>query len=53
MAKKLTKEQNIAITKIVFGVVEWIIKIFGKKHGSAPTSPEEFRQELNTAKGDK
>ncbi len=50
-AKKLTPEQNIAITKIVFGVVEWIIRIFGKRHGNVPNSPEDFKKEIDNAKG--
>lgn len=52
-AKKLTPEQNIAITKIVLGVVEWIIRIFGKKHGSVPSSPADFKKEFDSAKSDK
>ncbi len=51
MAKKLSTEQNIAITKIVFGFVEWIIRIFGKKHGDVPTTPQDFRKEIDNAKG--
>ncbi len=50
--KKLSKAQNLAITNIVLGIAQLIIKLYVKKHGELPDKLSEFINEVKVAKAE-
>lgn len=43
-------EKNIKITKIVFGIVQFVINLFAARHGKVPTTAEDFQDEAKAIK---
>ena len=43
-------QKSLAITKIVLGVIQWVINLFSVKHGTPPTTIEGMINEADKAR---